>query len=148
MASFSFNSKDVSTENPFAPIPAGKYNVEIVDSDLVATKLGDGHYLKLTFSVMDGDYAGRYIWANLNVDNPNPKAVEIAERELARIIEAVDVTNSEGEPGFDDTQELHGIPLSGMVKIKPASGGYEASNTISNFGPVVDGTNSTAAPWA
>jgi hypothetical protein len=140
MAAFTFNTAAVTTTDDL--IPAGRYNVEIVASDLVATKANDGHYIKLTFSILDGDYAGRYIWANLNVDNPNPKAVEMAERDLKRICTALGVEE------FENTEELHGQPLTGLVSIKPASGGYDASNNISRFEAINDNElDDNAKPW-
>jgi hypothetical protein len=136
-----FNAAEVSPGNDFEPIPAGRYNVIITDSEMVTTKAGDGEYLKLTFKVLEGDHVGRLIWTNLNLDNPNPKAVEIAQRELSAICRAVDVMTPE------DSTELHGIPLSGMVKIRKGTDGYADQNTISGFKePVEEGDNS--APWA
>lgn len=141
MATFAFSTEGKST-NIFEPIPPGKYPVEIVASELLQTKAGDGQYLKFTFSILDGEYAGRYIWSNINIDNPSPKAVEIAEHELASIIKAC------GLESIEETEELHGIPIMGRVKIKPAQGPYEASNTISGFKPIESGIDdSNEAPW-
>jgi hypothetical protein len=142
MAQFKFNVADAPAGGGFDPIPAGRYNVVITDSDLCDTKAGDGQYIKLTFKVLEGDFSGRLIWSNLNINNPNEKAVEIAQRELAAICAAV------GLPAIEeDTAELHGIPLSGMVKIKPEQGGYPASNTISGFKAAVEASGEEA-PWS
>jgi hypothetical protein len=142
MATFSFTAADAPQGGGFDPIPAGRYNVIITDSDLCVTKAGDGQYIKLTFKVLEGDFAGRLIWSNLNIDNPNEKAVEIAQRELAAICNAIGIPAIE-----NDTAELHGIPLSGMVKVKPEQGGYPASNTISGFKAAVEG-DGEEAPWS
>lgn len=122
-----FDASKVDPNAGFEPIPAGEYVVMITDSAMMPTRAQDGEYLKLTFKVLEGPYAGRLIWSNLNLVNKNEKAVEIANKELSGICHAVDVMNPE------DSQELHGIPMRGKVKIKPAQGGYDPSNTISFF---------------
>jgi len=141
MAKLNFNSKDAPTATGFELIPPGRYNVIIQDSELKQTNKGDGEYLKLTFKVIEGDYINRLIWCNLNINNPNSKAVEIAQRDLAAICSAIEITD------FEDTVELHGIPLSGQVKIREGKDGYDPQNTISNFKPTVE-ENDSSAPWA
>ena len=124
----SFNAEEVKPNAAFDPIPAGEYLVMITDSSMEKTKAGDGEYLKLTFKVLqDGEYKGRLIWSNLNLVNKNDQAVDIAQRELSGICHATGVMNPE------DSQELHGIPMIGRVKVSPAKDGYAASNTITNF---------------
>jgi hypothetical protein len=102
--------------------------VVIKESDVKETKRGDGQYLKLTFEIIEGDYAGRRIWSNLNLVNPNEKAVEIAQRELAGICKACGFSETP-----EDSMELHGIPMEATVKIQPGSGDFGPSNTISYF---------------
>lgn len=109
-------------------VPAGVYTVAIVDSEVKDTKSGDGKYLKLSFDILGGDYAGRRIWSNLNLVNKNEKAVAIAQKEFAAICRAC---------GYDatpeDSQELHGIPMLATVKIQAGSGGFSDSNSLSHF---------------
>jgi hypothetical protein len=140
MANLNFDATTVEPNTGFDPIPPGRYNVMLTDSDYMPTKAGDGHYLKLTFKVIEGEYINRLIWSNLNLDNPNPKAVEIAQRELSALCRACDRLQ------IDDSQELHGIPISAQVKIRKGTGGYADQNTISAFKPAVEGDN-TSPPW-
>jgi hypothetical protein len=114
----------------FDPIPAGEYMMQIVESAILETKARNGKYIKLTLKVIDGEYKGRQIWVNLNIVNPNPVAVEIATKELATICRAV------GKLQIVDTQELHGIPFLGRVKIRPASGDYPPSNDMVGYKPL------------
>jgi hypothetical protein len=141
MAQLQFDATTVEPSSDFAPIPPGRYNVMITDSDMVQTKAGDGHYLKLTFKVIDGDYTNRLIWSNLNLDNPNPKAVEIAQREFSAICRACNMLQ------IEDSQELHGIPISGQVKIRKGTGGYSDQNTISGFKEASDSEAGDTPPW-
>ena len=127
--------------NEFTPVPASRYNVVVTSSEMKQTKKGDGSYLALTFKILEGEYAGRLIWANLNLDNPNPKAVEIAQQDLASLCQACDLNL------IEDSEELHNIPVSGQVKIKPEQNGYSAGNTISSFKEVIASTEDEPAPW-
>lgn len=142
MAAINFNAENVTPAGSFEPIPPGRYNVTITNSEMCDTKAGDGKYLKLTFKVLDEEYAGRLIWSNLNLVNKNSKAVEIAERELSALCHATEILNPE------DSQELHGIPISAQVKIRPAKDGWDAQNTISGFKEMVEPSNGGSAPWA
>lgn len=102
-------------QNEFEPIPSGEYRAMIVDSDLKPTKKGDGQYLELTYQILDGPYAGRNVWARLNLDNPNAKAVEIAQRDLQKIQYAC------GGIAVSDSAQLHNIPHMIRVEFVPAN---------------------------
>ena len=74
------NNFDANTVDPatsFDPLPAGKYVAAITESQMKPTKSGNGHYLELTFDVLDdgspagSKYKGRKVWARLNLDNSN-----------------------------------------------------------------------------
>ena len=134
MANIGANGFDATNVDPsvdFEHIPAGRYNAEITDSDLLDNSRGTGEYLKLEFTILDGPCAGRKLWAQLNLNNPSTQAVEIAHRELSAICHAV------GKLRVQDSMQLHNIPLEINVKVKtsPEYGpqniirGYSAINT-------------------
>jgi hypothetical protein len=77
----------------FEMLPPGKYPVQIEKVEVRETRAGTGSYLWLEMNVFDGPQAGRKIWANLNLDNPNEKAVKIARKELSAILYAVELVN-------------------------------------------------------
>ena len=70
-----FNANEVEPAGSFEPIPAGKYPAAITESEMKPTKNGSGSYLQLTFTVTDGPYKNRVLWARLNLNNPNATAV-------------------------------------------------------------------------
>lgn len=111
----------------YALLPPGDYVVQIVESDIVPTKTGTGQMLKLTMDILDGDAKGRKLWDNLNLVNPNPQTVEIAQRALSQITHAV------GRIGAGNSEDLHFIPLIAVVKVDPAKNGYAASNKVSGY---------------
>lgn len=132
---------DAEPSQDFSPIPVGEYVVQIVDSDIKPTKRGDGHRLEMTFEVMDGEYKGRKVWQSYNVDNPNPKAVEIAQREIRSIREAT------GQLGAMDSQEFHYKPLVIRVDIEERDG-YSPRNVIKAYKAVAGGQGNAPATGA
>lgn len=126
----SFNSDEHGEMQDFEAIPAGEYQAKIKESEMVKNKKETGSYLKLTFEVTAGDYRGRLLWSNLNLDHPSEQAVEIAQKELATICRAV------GKSAIDDSNELHGIDMLVKVTVKAANPNYPASNVIRNYKPL------------
>jgi hypothetical protein len=129
-----FDATNVAPKEDFDVIPLGLYPddeapVMIVKSDMEPTKAGTGQMLVLEMDIIDGPAKGRKFWDRLNLVNPNPKAVEIAERTLSAICHAT------GRLKVSDSDELHGIPMLAKYKIKPAEGQYKASNEISTYKP-------------
>lgn len=100
----SFNSDDHDELGDFSALPKGDYFVEITESDYVQNSKKTGHILKLVREITSGDFKGRKYYSNLNLDNPNPKAVEIANKEFTSTCKAC------GKVVVDDSEELHGIP--------------------------------------
>lgn len=141
LAGYNFNAEEVEPSSSFDPIPAGWYQAIISNSEMKATRDGYGEYLSLTLQIIDGQYENRLVFARLNLKNANDKAVDIARKDLAAICRAVGVMSPQA------SEELHDIPLMIKVKVRPASGDYEASNDIGGY-KAVEGANLTPAPKA
>jgi len=122
-----FNAHEVDPNTSFDPIPAGKYLAAITASEMKPTKNGNGSYLELTFSVLEGEYKGRTLWARLNLNNPNATAVKIARGELSAICRAVGVMQPR------DSVELHNLPLVINVKLKKRTDNDELTNEIKGY---------------
>lgn len=136
-----FDATQVAPREDLSPIPVGEYVVQITDSDVKPTKSGNGHRLELTFEVMDGEYKGRKVFEGLNLDNPNPKAVEIAQRDLSAICHAV------GKLQVSDSQELHYKPLVIRVDIEERDG-YSPRNVVKAYKAVAGGGGNAPATGA
>lgn len=67
-------------DRTFDPIPAGDYQMQVIESELRDTKDGNGQMLVLTMEVMSGPSAGRKLWDRLNIRNQNADAQRIAQR--------------------------------------------------------------------
>jgi hypothetical protein len=122
-----FDANTVDPASDFEPIAAGKYLAVIVESEMKATKSGDGHYLELKFQLLEGPYKNRMLWSRLNLDNPNPQAVQIAQAELSAICRATSVLQPK------DSVQLHGIPLVIGVRLKRRSDTDELTNEIRSY---------------
>jgi hypothetical protein len=128
-----FNAADVEPAGSgFEVIPAGKYQVQIVNSEMRETKSGSGQYLWLELSILDGEHANKRLFERLNLVNSNDKAVEIAQRTLSAICHAT------GQMSVSDSEQLHHRTMIANVKVKPAgpdkSGTQrEASNEIGGY---------------
>jgi hypothetical protein len=134
-----FDASGVDPTPAYELLPAGDYLAMIVDSELKATKAGDGQYLNLTLQVIDGPYKDRLFFDRLNLVNSNAKAVEIAQRQLSQICHAVGVMR------VNDSGELHDRPLVATVKIRK-SPEYGDSNQVGSYKPAATGAAPAAAP--
>jgi len=127
-----FDSDGYDDMSNFEPIPKGEYLVQVVESDFKTTKDQQGRFIELKFEVLNGEYKGRFIWTRLNVQNKNQMAVDIANKEFATICRAM------GKGKITDTQQLHGIPVLMTVKVVPAKGNFDATNSPTGYKPVTE----------
>lgn len=127
MAALNFDATQVEPDAGFDVIPAGWYNAKMDESELKPTKDGLGTYLKCRFAVIDGQYANRKIYTNLNIKNANATAQEIALKQLSAIGHAVGVLQ------IANSEQLHGIPLKLKLKIRKGDENYEDQNEIISY---------------
>lgn len=138
MATLNFNAQAVQpAQNNFAPIPAGVYPAQIIDSELRELRSGNGQALSLQFEILGDKFAGRKVFANLNIYHTNPDAQRIAQEQLSAICHSVGVMH------LQDSSQLHNKPLNIRVKIRKQEG-YEDRNEISGYEALPHG----AAPMA
>lgn len=131
-ATLNFDARSVPPAEAFEPIPAGWYNIRIVESEMKPTSNQKGAYLALTLQVIDGQYANRKLFDRLNLDNENATAKEIAWRTLSAICYATGVIQ------VQTTDQLHGIPLQCRVTVRPPTTGqdgrqYDAQNEVKGY---------------
>lgn len=142
-----FNANEVEPSSSFEPIPAGRYIAAITKSETKPTKNGSGSYLELTFTILDGEYHNRLVWARLCLDHPNAQTVKIARGQLSAICRAVGVLQPR------DSVELHNIPLQIKVSCKKRQDTGEISNEIKGFDAksaaagVPQQASSSTPPW-
>jgi hypothetical protein len=127
MASLTFDASTVAPQASSGPVPAGTYLAQCVDSDVQPLKSGNGTGLKLTFEIIDGQYKGRRIWENLNIQHSNDDTQRIAQSQLSALCHAVNVIK------LQDTAALHHKPVTIKVVVREAKGEYQASNNIKGY---------------
>lgn len=122
-----FDANEIEPTSDFEPIPAGKYEAVITDSEMKQTRAGTGEYLQFTFQIVDGPHRNRLLWSRMNLNNPNATAVQIAKAELSALCRAVGVMAPK------DSTELHNLPLIIHVRCKRRSDTGEISNEIKGY---------------
>ena len=128
MVQLNFDPQSVRPMMEREAIPAGWYNVMVEKEEAQPTKDGQGAFLKLQFTVLDGAYKDAKLFTRLNIRNANPVAVEIAYSELRSICEAVNIRS------LADSAMLLNIPLKVKVKVrKDPTGQYEDQNEITSY---------------
>jgi hypothetical protein len=132
MAKFGFDVSDVtpdtgSTGGSYDPIPDGEYTLKALEAEEKATSAGTGSYIKVKFEVVKGEFTGRLIWQNFNVNNLSDKAQRIGRQQMVAWATAC------GKPDADDTDKLLDKSFSAAVSIEKGTGGYADSNRIKAF---------------
>ena len=140
-----FDASSVEPSVPFEVIPAGKYHVQIVKSEMRGTKSGSGQFLWMELAIIDGPHANKRLFERLNLVNQNEQAVEIAQRTLSAICRAT------GQMSVTDSNQLHNRSLIAIVKVRqagPDKSGVmrEASNEIGGYEPMGGRSTPPAAP--
>lgn len=105
-------------------IPAANYKAVIKNSTVNENSNGSGHHLNLEIEIIEGQFAGRKVWENLNCWHASEKTSQIAWATLSAIARAVNVLQ------FNDTAALHDLPL--MVRITQKNG----QNAAADFKPI------------
>ena len=139
-----FDANQVEPNAPFEVLPPGDYQAQIIQSEMRATKNGEGQYLWLELDVIAGPQTGRKIFDRLNLVNANTQAVEIAQRTLSAICHAT------GKLTVSDSEELHFRPLIASVKVRPAGPDAtgvqrDAQNEVKGYKPLSGQTGAAAA---
>lgn len=117
------------SDHNFDPIPAGMYKVQVIESDVVDIKSGNGQALVLTFEVLDGPYANRKLWDRLNIRHTSEQAQSIAQRSLADLFLAT------ATPPSRNSDDLHFKPCMARVTIDRQEG-FADKNVIKAYKPV------------
>lgn len=151
LSEFDFSQVEASS---FDLLPVGKYVAHITQIDKKATKAGTGHYLNLRVDIIDGKYKGRVLFTCLNLWNPNPKAVEMSQKDMKAIMDAVGA-----EQPLRDTGVIMKRALGIQVGVQHSKYKGEDENHIKGWLPASkvpvgdpqpsqSETGAAPAPWA
>ena len=143
LSDLGFNADNVEPARSREPVPAGDYMAMVMDANVNTTKAGTGKYLKLQFEIMGGKFAGRWIWTNINTQNPNSQAVEIGHAELSALCRAVGIAE------LTDTTQFIGKTLLLGVQVDPEGYNGKPTNDVVGYqaaGPASPRPNTVPAP--
>ena len=121
-----FDPSEYQDMRDFTPIPPGKYIAKVMSSEMMDTSTG-GEMLILNFEIVAGKYTGKSFVTRLNLTNDNPKAVKMANEELATLIRACNLGP------ILDSDLLHNIAVVVTLKLEPGDGRYGPSNSAVNY---------------
>lgn len=136
----------------YSVIPEGTYPAVVKSATIENTKAGTGQYVKVRFDITGDKHAGRVVFTNLNIRNPNPKAEEIGRAQLGELARAL------GLATVTDTDQLIG----GQCQIKltvRTSEAYGEQNEVKGYKSLAGSpppappktttvTANSAPPWA
>jgi hypothetical protein len=141
MAKLNFNASEVAPQQSgYEPRPAGEDTMQVVNSDMRTTKSGTGQYLWLEFDILSGPVRGKF-FERLNLFNDNAKAVDIANRQLSAICNAIGIVS------LQDSEQLHMKPIKVVLKISESKDG-SLQNTAKYFPASAAPTATAPAPAA
>lgn len=135
-----FDARNIAEPTSYDPIPAGWYKAVVVNAEERPTKAQTGSYIRLEIEVIDGEYQGRKIFENLNTENENQTARDIAIRQLGSLCRSINTPQPRG------LSDLCDKPFMAKVAIRPPKDGYSASNTVREYGALDGAKPAAAAP--
>lgn len=124
---FDFDARTIETTDTFELLPSAWYKAFIEDVTIMPTKKRDGNYMMIKFKVLEGKHKNRVVFTNLNIDNPNQKTVEIAQKNLASLCKCVELFV------IKDTDQLIGKQLQIKIGVTEGRDGYEPRNDVKGY---------------
>jgi hypothetical protein len=122
-----FDATTFADKAPRDLLPQGDYRAIITACEKKPTSKGDGHYLKFSFTVLEGEHKDRMQWSNFNLWNPSAQAVQIAQGEMKQLCMAVGVLAPKSE------QDFVGRTLVLTVKVSKRRDNGEPENRVSGY---------------
>ena len=118
------------SENDYSLIPDGWYSAVIKTAEIKSAKSG-GKYISVRFNITGDKQAGRGVFANINIRNPNMEAEKIGLQQLGDVVRSVGIIGK-----LMDTDQLIG----GQLNIKVAtrkSEKYGEQNEVKGYKPLM-----------
>lgn len=124
------SSLNITAQDNSAPaytvLPKGYYQAVALKEEMKDTKDGTGKYIAMEFEVSD---TKRKIFQNYNIVNKNPKAQEIAVKELQSFAWAI------GLQSLGNSEQLLYKNVQVYVDIEAGKDGYKDKNVIKGYYP-------------
>ena len=139
-----FNPDDhVDASGGGGAVPPGWYGAKIARFEWKDTRKGDGVFLELEWLILGvheneakdsaNSHQGRRVWLRLNLKNPSDVAVGIAEKDLAKTMNAIGVKRLVNGPA-----DLLEKPCLIRLKYLPENADWDARNEIHGFKKLIE----------
>jgi hypothetical protein len=115
------------SETSYDLLAPGWYTASIREVSLKNTKAGTGQYMSLRFDITGEKAAGRVVFSNINLRNPNAQAESIGRQQLGELLRALGLATA------TDTDQLIGGNVQIKVAIREARDGYDAQNEVKGY---------------
>jgi hypothetical protein len=132
-------AKQAYEEERGKPVPDANYSFFIEKVETTSTKSG-GARSSITLIITEGPLQGKKVFHGINIQNSNPKAVEIAQQELAAYAYAL------GWSHLQCAEQLAGQYVDGKTKTEKGQDGYEDKSSIKDVAPYGSLPKSTVMP--
>lgn len=107
-------------------LPNGVYLAKIAKAELKETKAMDGKYINVQLKVIEGEYENKSVFTMFNIENKNPKAVEIGLSQLKSMLHAAKAPFK-----LDSVDELVGYDVG--IKVVSKTDEYGEKNVIKGY---------------
>lgn len=118
---------DAVPSSGYTPLPAGEYEMEIVETDYDVNAKGNGMVLKCKAQIVGGEFASRPFYINYNLEHADPQTTEIGQRDFAGLRRATGVLAPE------DSEDLHFIPFRVKIGVQEKKVTGEPQNVIKQY---------------
>ena len=108
----------------YAPMKRGVYLLNLERAELKPNKSGTGYVVSIGATTT----TGRWVWANLNISNPNPEAERIGNQQFNALLEQLSMSQEEFVDFDDFPTKLQGHQVAAYVSVDD-----RGQNVISNF---------------
>lgn len=114
MSDFDFDVSSVEPAKVFSLLPAGDYVAHATRSEWKEDRNNNSkQYLEIEFDILDGEFSGRKLFANLRLKGYSDGAIEYARRQIASLAAACGIHNPR------NSEEFHFIPVIAHVVVVP-----------------------------
>lgn len=148
--SYTYTVDSLPKSKSFELIPNGTYSARITKSEPRTTKAG-GEMLGLSLTITGPSNQGRIVFSNINLKCENPTAEKIGNEQLHGLMVATGKTSLTRETA----EQFVNCEVMIRISTRPASGDYEAANTVQAFTapksagvPMADSVQASRPAWA
>ena len=132
-----FDGIGIEAQPDYILLPPGPQPIEIKIAEVRETKAKTGHYIKLDGLIFEGPQKGQHVFDQINIDNPSEVCVQIGQRVLKALKEAL------GLQTITNTDQFLGGRCIAHVKVKD---GMNNVRTYSPYKLQADPTQEQAPP--